>query len=151
MGRQSLLFNHVRRHCRVSIRLSHLSAISQKPDFHSPPASRSYSNLCRWGFDPPLHPSCFAFSNPFTFGSHYFHSSAGDRDSAGDDHYAEHFGEGWESVDPGMDVLEAVDGVDPGLAVLDAANSGSGEGWFSPVRALVAVLDGAHELTGLPW
>ncbi|XP_058102794.1 ALBINO3-like protein 2, chloroplastic isoform X2 [Magnolia sinica] len=139
MGRQSLLYNHIRRFRRSSIFHYHLSALSQNPNFFPSPSNpRSFSNHSR-RFTPPLDPSILVSSNSIPFRSFSFHSSAGDPDRVDSNNVVKHSGTESESFDLGLVSSDVADGED------------GGGRWYSPVRAVISLLDGAHDLTGLPW
>ncbi|KAH9328412.1 hypothetical protein KI387_000520, partial [Taxus chinensis] len=55
-----------------------------------------------------------------------------------------------ESETLGQDLVSSFDGVENSIAT-ESASNGIGIEWHTPVDGVIALIDGLHNLTGLPW
>lgn len=138
MVRQSLLFNHLRRllPCASASSLNpHF--LSQNPRLCSSSLTSLRSILAQ-RISPQSDPNLHIFSNSIAFRS--FSSNASSRGPENDErNLAEGSAPEAELLNLGFDGSGAADG-------------GVGESWlYSPVRFLISVFDGYHDLTNFPW
>ncbi|XP_077228300.1 ALBINO3-like protein 3, mitochondrial isoform X11 [Tasmannia lanceolata] len=139
MGRQLLLYHNLRRLRPFSTCISFgtFSNPNLNPNVHS--ITNSYHNLRSGGRNYfPSETNFLAFSNCNTFRSFSWYASSRNTENNN--------GNQIESPETDSELLNL------GFDGLESVEEGLGEyGWYSPVRAVIILLDGYHDLTGLPW
>lgn len=135
MGRQSLFFNHSRRLLRSSSSAPHF--FSQNPTLCSSSFASLHSILGR-RISPQPDGNFYISSNPIAVRSFSFNASSRGPE-IDDSKHVEASATEAELFDLGFHGSEVADG-------------GVSESWlYTPVRLVISLLDGYHDLTNFPW